>query len=162
MNILALDIGTNMGYAYNFGGNFHAGTWTLATAKEIKAAGKSRLNRRNDPRMKTLCNILSGLPEFDAVVFEDVEFSSYRLQMQLWAGLRSVVNLCARAKHFDCVPVSTLKKFATGHGGATKEMMGIHLHKKYPLLWDITMDDNAIDAVWIHLWAQKNLSRMKL
>lgn len=161
MNILALDIGTKMGFAYNQGGNFQCGTWVLATPKEIKIAGQSRMSRRNDPRIKKLCEILSGLPGFDVVVFEDVMFSSYTLQVQLWSSLRATVNLCAKTKHFECVPVSTLKKFATGFGNATKEMMRGALERS-PDFWRENMpkDDNGVDAVWLHLWAQKNLGRM--
>lgn len=160
MNILALDIGTKMGYAYNLHGQFFCGTWILATPKEITAAGKNRLNRRNDPRFKKLCEILTGLPEFDVVVFEDVQFASYTLQVQLWAGLRSAVNLCARAKHFDCVPVTTLKKFGALHGGATKEMMASALKRRYPEIWSPNLGDDAIDAAWAWIWATKNLERM--
>jgi hypothetical protein len=62
----------------------------------------------------------------------------------------------------ECVPVSTLKKFATGHGGATKEMMEISLRKQRPevFLQKRFVDDNAVDAIWILLWAQAKLIRM--
>jgi hypothetical protein len=164
LNILALDLGTATGYAYNRGDEFFCGTWQLATAKEIRQCGKDRLNRRKDPRIEKLCETLTELGKFDLVVFEDVQFSSYTAQTQLWSSLRSAVWLCASAPHFDCVPVGTLKKFATGNGAATKENMmmalfspaidmGLNLGK---------LDDNGVDAVWIWLWAKQKLGRMKL
>jgi len=161
MNILGLDLGTKIGYAYNIGGGFYCGTWALATPAEIRAAGKDRSNRRNDPRTRKLCELLSGLPEFDVVVFEDVQFASSTYQVQLWAGLRSAVNLCAHAKYFDCVPVQTLKKFAAC-GNATKTIMGDALKQKHPEIWDPNLGEDAIDAAWVWLWAKQNLSRMKL
>jgi hypothetical protein len=60
----------------------------------------------------------------------------------------------------DCVPVATLKKFATGHGGATKEMMATSLQKKLPGLFEQKLDDNAIDAVWLFKWAETFLTRI--
>lgn len=125
MNVLALDLGTKTGYAYNWGDKFVAGTWALASAKEVTAWGKVRLNRRNDPRIERLCDCISsqGNDAFDAIIFEDVQFVSTTFQAHLWAGLRSAVWLCGKAKHFDCVPVATLKKFATGNGGATWELL---------------------------------------
>jgi len=53
-----------------------------------------------------------------------------------------------------------LKKFATGHGGATKPMMESALRRKYPSFWNPYMDDNAIDAAWLYLWAKQNLGRL--
>lgn len=161
MNILSLDIGTRMGFAYNLVNDFQCGTWALATPKEITAFGQTRMNRRNDPRIKKLCEILTGLPEFDIVCFEDVLFSSFTLQTQLWAALRSAIWLCARTKHFECVPVTTLKKFAI-HGAATKQNMRSALAKRHPKIFSNDFDDNAVDAAWIWIWGQENLSRMKL
>ncbi len=169
MNILALDLGTDTGYAYNLDSEFFCGTWSLATKKEITAWGKTRERRTNDPRVDRLCKKLSKLAghDFDVVVFEDVEFASSVYQMQLWSALRSCVWLCAHAKHFDCVPVGTLKLFATGNGHATKESM-----KKYALgSWRAQaefpddpsgLNDDAIDAAWAWVWARHTFKRMKL
>lgn len=161
MNILALDIATACGYAYTDGVCFHAGTWQLASPKEIKQWGKERLTRRRDPRVERLCEKLSALPQFDAIVVEDVQFATYRKQAQLWPALRSAVWLCGKAKVFEAVDVQTLKKFAI-HGGADKLGMSNALKRQYPELWRAEYDDNTIDAIWIYLWAQKNLARMKL
>lgn len=161
LKILAVDLGTKCGIAHNCGGAIVADTYHLSTAAEVTAWGKTRLTRRCDPRISRLQKILCGIPKPDVAVFEDVQFSSYTLQCQLWSSLRTVLwltlgNSCV----LECVPVSTLKLFATGHGGATKEMMQRALVKKHPEVYNPSLDDNAIDALWILKWAQSNLARM--
>lgn len=161
MNILGLDLGTKTGFAYNIGDEFYAGTWILATTKEIRESGKSRLNRRNDPRIKKFCEILSGLPEFDVVIYEDIQFASYTLQVQLWSSLRATVWLCSKFKYIDCVPVATLKKFAI-YGNATKYDMASALKKKHPDIWNDTLKEDTVDAIWLFLWAKQNLTRTNI
>jgi len=162
VNILGLDLGTNCGYAYNVEGTFAVGTWVLGTDKEIKQWGKTRLTRRRDPRIERFCQLLGNLPPFDVLVFEDVQFASYTLQVQLWSALRATAWLCGTAKIWEAVPVSTLKAFATGSGAADKEHMATKLEKFYPKLWQPGLDDDAIDAIWLWLWAKKTLTREKL
>jgi hypothetical protein len=160
MNVCGIDIGTKTGYAMNIGPNFQAGTWKLASASEVAKWGKERLTRRKDPRVERLCERFSTLPMFDVIVVEDVQFGSTTYQAHLWAGLRSAVWLCAKARHFDAVPVGTLKKFATGSGAADKDAMSAALKRQHTELWRTEYDDNAIDAIWLWLWGRKNLGRM--
>jgi len=163
VNCLALDLGTNTGYATNANG-FRAGTWELATAAQTKARRVDRLDRRCDPRIRYFYDKLKARDEginFDLVVFEDVQFQSYTMQCQLWSSYRAAMWLAFPRAHFECVPVSTLKKFATGHGGAIKEMMANALTRQHPnALW-AGLDDNAVDAVWLWLWAKRNFGRLK-
>lgn len=161
MNILALDIATACGYAYNQGATVTAGTWKLASAKEVTVWGKDRLTRRRDPRVERLCENLTQLPNFDIIVIEDVQFASTRKQAHLWAALRSAVWLCGKAKVFEAVDVQKLKKFAFS-GRADKLAMSAALKAQHPSLWKAEYDDNVIDAIWIWLWGQQNLSRIKL
>jgi hypothetical protein len=163
MNILALDLGTKTGYCYNTpvsGGTF-SGTWDLSTKERIS---KDRMNRRRDPRPKKLFTILNTFAfKPDLVVFEDVDFQTYTYQTQLWASLRTAMWLAfPETVVFDCVPVSTLKKFATGYGSADKALMKKYLLSKFPDFDKVNADDNEIDAIWLYQWAQKNLSRMAL
>lgn len=157
MDVLGLDLGTKCGATWNVGEDFHCETWCLAKPKEITEWGKKRLTRTRDPRIGRLCERLSALPRFDVVLFEDVEFSTYTKQTQLWASLRSAVWLCAHAQITECVPVGTLKRYATGHGGATKEMMMQGFKKK--LGYD-PKDDNQADSFFLWDWAQTNLKRL--
>lgn len=167
MNILALDLGTKTGYC--FGDTLISnpvigvcGTWTLSRPYEVTEWRKRRLDRRCDPRIARLYTELSFFHDPHLVVFEDVEFASALKQVQLWSSLRASAWLKYPASNYECVPVGTLKKFATGHGGATKEMMRAALIRQHPrLLKGMKADDNAVDAIWIWLWAKHNLSRIK-
>lgn len=168
MRILGLDLATATGFAYNDDQDrFHCGTWQLSIQKSDR---QMRLNRRNDPRVTELyqkVQVLHALHKFDVVIFEDVQFSSYTLQCQLWASLRAAAWLGATsAKMFEAVPVATLKKFATGHGSATKEMMVSALIRNDPrfavgpkpdatVFKDHEIDHNAVDAVWLFKWAER-------
>lgn len=153
MDILALDLGTSAGVAYNRGDEVTLETLTLASSREIREWGKQRLTRRNDPRITRFATYLEKLGDFDLVIFEDVQFSSYTLQVQLWSALRAAAWLFASADLFECVPVARLKKFATGHGGATKEMMSAAMKRRFPEAWNGLLSDDAIDAFWLHQWA---------
>lgn len=172
MRILALDLGTATGYAYD---DAHegpvCGTWKLASTKEVTAWGKDRSTRRCDPRVGRLFDLVRTLDAvhwFDVIIFEDVQFASSTYQVQLWSSLRAAVWLgckITKPKHFDCVPVATLKKFATGNGSADKTQM-LAAAKRKKLLDDPKefddCDDNAIDALHLYDWAKQNLSRMKI
>jgi len=180
MKILGLDLATSTGYAYNDDQNqFHCGSWLLATEAELKAARKQRLNRRLDPRVVQLFKLTQGLHTlhcFDVIVFEDVEFSSYTLQCQLWASFRAAIWLAPMAHKqpvFETVPVQTLKKFATGHGGATKSMMvsalvkqdsrfSRHVDPEMAVFNGWPVNDDAVDATWLWKWAKLHLGRMKV
>lgn len=178
MKILTLDLGTKCGYAHGSkeSGLLDCGTWLLATPKQITEQGKLRGDRRLDRRIPTLyerLNLLHFNQRFGYVFFEDVEFSTTTMQTQLWSSLRAVVWLWAAVNNLiiDCVPVGTLKKFATGHGGATKELMAKYLltgeNPKFfldsksklvqfqSLVGPKVLDDNAVDAVHLFNWARK-------
>lgn len=159
MDICALDLATSTGYAFNRGGLFQAGTWKLAADREVTIWGKVRLTRRKDPRIERLCKHVGALGQFDVLVFEDVTFRSSTWQTQLWSSLRTAVWLCGQAQHFECVPVKTLKLFA-GHGSADKVYMSKALKRQHPELWKAEYNDDAIDAIWLWLWAKKNLERI--
>jgi Holliday junction resolvasome RuvABC endonuclease subunit len=160
MKILALDLGTKTGIATNLGGEVSAYTKTWATGAEVTAWGKQRQTRRRDPRVVRFYEFLCSLERPDVVVFEDVEFSSYCKQTQMWSSLRTAVWLAfATQVTIECVPVTTLKKFATGSGNADKKGMEKHLFLQYPKWKNAKLDDNAIDALWIFYWAAHNLSR---
>jgi Holliday junction resolvasome RuvABC endonuclease subunit len=162
VNILAIDIGTHTGFCYNKGEVLHQGTWHLATPAEVTAWGKTRQTRRADPR---ICRFLKHVQEaghFDAIVFEDVEFVKSRMQAHLWAGLRTVIWLASCQECdtvLEAVATGTLKKFATGGGGADKTGMLRALKLRHPHLVNVDADDNEIDATWLWLWAHTNLAK---
>jgi Holliday junction resolvasome RuvABC endonuclease subunit len=159
--ILALDLGTKTGVAMNYGLLPGAQTLQLATAKEVAAWGKERLTRRCDPRISRLFNQLILVERPEIVVFEDVEFSTYTKQTQLWSAFRTAVWLAFAGDCIECVPVTTLKKFATGSGAADKEAMRRAMFTQFPQTRP-DLDDNAIDALWVLKWAEHNLGRIHL
>lgn len=164
MKILALDLGTSTGFCHNLNNpeEVEAGHWELSTPKEVKTWGKTRITRRRDPRVERLHNLLSKLPKPSIVIYEDVMFSSYTKQTQLWSSFRAAVWLAFPSDVFvECVPVGTLKKFATNSGAADKGMMAAALFRKHPELAGRGLNSDAVDAVWLFLWAVKNLGRMQ-
>lgn len=160
MNVLALDLGTDTGWATN-APEFRCGTWKLATTKEIRDWGRQRMTRRRDWRTARMKGFVEAtIPAPDLIIFEDVQFASSTLQVQLWASLRTAVWLSFLnypRMIFECVNVSKLKKFATGHGNATKEMMEAALFRKYPELKNKVVGDDAVDAVWLLKWAEAHI-----
>jgi hypothetical protein len=167
-SVLALDLGTHCGYACGLPNTLRSGTWDLATDAEVEEWGKTRLTRRMDPRplrlwrkIRNLVTAMGSVPEI--FIFEDVEFQTYTLQCQLWSSLRTGLWFAAHELEpqlIDCVPVSTLKKFATGFGGANKKAMQAALVRHNPVLGKNACDDNEVDALWLWIWANKHLSRI--
>lgn len=166
-NFLALDLGTKTGFCFNDPFSVEAGTWKLSSAKDLRSAVDERLNRRCDIRIPEFVRLVSKVVhafKINVIVFEDVQFSKYTLQTQLWSSLRGALWTIPGV-YFDCVPVTTLKKFATGNGSADKEAM-----KRAFDRYDFTpfkrpendLDDNGIDATFVWLWAMKNLNRIRL
>lgn len=161
LKILALDLGNHTGVARNYGPPAWVTTWALSTAKEVAEWGKRRLDRRGDPRIARLfARLTDPMLKPDLVVFEDVEFSTYTKQTQLWSSFRTAVWLAFdRRAVIECIPVTSLKKFATGSGAADKNAMKRAMFTQFPDT-PRNLDDNAIDALWILKWAEKTLGRM--
>jgi len=160
--IMGIDLGTKTGIAWNYGHFPGVITKALATPTEITRWGQMRKDRTGDPRVIRLYEFFSGLPRYPRiVVFEDVQFQSFTKQTQLWSSLRTALWLAFYGKCLiECVPVTTLKKFATGSGAANKIAMRKALFSQFPETRP-DLDDNSVDALWILKWAEKNLGRMK-
>ena len=141
MNILALDLGTKTGWAQRRDGVTSSGTWLLATEAERLEDKEGGLDRRGDRRFFELLRRVEGAiepePRPDVVIFEDVRFSTFTMQTQLWSALRCAVWAVCRSRSIpvEVVDVPVLKKFGANHGGATKEMMAAWLVKKHPDLY---------------------------
>ncbi len=130
----------------------------LATPKQLKAHDRAT----EDPRYEALIEVLGR--EFTyyndrplVVAWEDVQFASTLYQIQLWTALRSAVwSVCRTFKVVRrmAVPVGTLKKFATGSGAADKDAMLRAAERQGYVQPGAGLDDNAIDALWVALWAK--------
>ena len=169
MKILAIDLGTHTGWCLGDAGKLPTyGTLTLAKPREVTQFGADRTARTEDPRIRRLWKWIFDTVQREqpnVVVWEDVQFSSYTFQVQLWSSLRTALQLGARGAHnrnqpmiFECVPVMTLKKFAGG-GCADKAAMKRYLRKKHPEIDISSCDDNAVDAIWLFKWAEYFLAR---
>lgn len=168
MRILALDLGTQLGWAtlhtglgaMGVGELTDAGTIVLAGAGDLKFAKKTRLDRRLDIRASTLTDFLWGQTRPDWIIFEDVRFASSQAQAHLWASFRGVVWTYARVKgvETDCLDTSKLKLWTTGNGGAKKEAMRIAARTRWPDLVCVEYDDNAIDALCLLQWGKEKIN----
>ena len=159
-NILGLDLGSSTGYCYNIGPAHHSGTITWAADKELKDMRKQRFDRRGDIRVIRFFSWLQRIPKvIDHVVIEDVRFHTSLAQSQLWSSFRTAVWLAFPATKIETLDVGALKKFATGSGAADKLKMKAYLEGIHPALYKTDLDDNAIDAIWLWVWAKRNLAK---
>jgi Holliday junction resolvasome RuvABC endonuclease subunit len=159
MNPYALDLGTKTGFAFRLTADkIVAGTWEFPFKK------KGQNCCTVDPRLllfreKLLFVIATMKPTH--FVYEDVKFVRSQAQAHLWSGFRAVLWLVATDHKIPClcVPVQTLKKYATDHGNADKNDMALALHEAV-LKGEVTLDsmealdDNAVDAVHLLLWTE--------
>lgn len=174
LKILALDLGTETGYAMEMEGYpLSCGTFFLAHPKELKYQKRLRMDRRLDMRFTRLVDFLRKVcRDFypDWIVFEDVQFTRTSCQAHLWATWRAAVWLVCHEKGImsECCPVGTLKKFATGHGNAQKPDMARALCQKnlrfkrldgevFDTDTGNKIDDNAVDALHLLNWAKSIL-----
>jgi Holliday junction resolvasome RuvABC endonuclease subunit len=174
MKVLALDLGTKCGWALSEGSFTLAGTWILATPKEITYQAKLRMDRRCDIRIGRLFKAINETQP-NWIFFEDVQFASTTLQAHLWASLRGALWVYATLEgiSIDCCPVGTLKKFGSGHGASDKAAMARAAVRRYPHLVEIQdgktvlkltgaeLDDNAIDAIHLLQWGTSLLQNQK-
>lgn len=179
MTILALDLGTNLGVCYGTAEDFSIEDIRLAEPREVTEWRKRRLDRRGDPRFTRLRSYLRRWDRWGAdvgfrVVFEDVCFCTATYQCQLWASLRAAIWSVFPPEIVECVPVGTLKLFATGSGSATKSRMAKSMVASNPARFFIDgsvpskhcigdretknfYTDNAVDAYHIHRWAHNKI-----
>jgi hypothetical protein len=163
-NILALDLGTDTGWALNHGSVLSAGTWNLATSSEIAEWGRDRTRRRKDRRIIRFFEALQRVDaehHIDIVIFEDVQFSSSTAQTQLWSSFRGAL-WCAFPETviYECVPTGKLKIFGANHGGATKDMMKNSLLRLHSRWKGVNLSDDAVDALWLWYWANDRLKNL--
>jgi hypothetical protein len=178
--ILALDLGSKTGWAATRpDGTIESGTWILSDEKTKARDKELGLDRTGDSRFYSLLrhlkehNSKNGAPHL--CVFEDVQFSTYTLQTQLWASLRAAIWATYAPWSSTTVmgvAVGTLKHFATGHGAATKPMMAAWLAHQHPKLYKKAtkptktrllethlgrpIDDNEIDAIHLLFYAREH------
>lgn len=149
MRILALDPATKCGWAYSEGGS---GTWDLSVRRD-ESAGMRLIRLRAKLREFT---------EVDLVVYEAARNSAPKMQgaLVVQATLQSVLVLWAEDNGFEYkgYSPSEIKKYATGKGNASKDMMVAEARKAFG---DI-IDDNQADALWLLELAKHDYSEATL
>lgn len=166
MNPIGIDLGTNTGFAYRNnldGGTVIAGTWEFPAKK--KGADCCVVDPRLLMFREKLRNLVWVLKPTH-FVYEDVKFVRSQAQAHLWSGFRAVLWMVAHDSKIPClcVPVQTLKIFATGKGNSDKDAMALALHEavlnnEVTLAGEVgKLDDNAVDAAHLLLWGEAQLA----
>lgn len=138
--LLALDLGTNTGFACGNAGHHISGTWGLKPGR-FDGGGMRYVKFRNK-----LTELYSA-SKFEAVYFEEVRKHRGTDAAHIYGGLMATLTAwCEENKvPYEGVPVGTIKKFATGKGNAGKPEMieGVREWGYEPA------DDNEADAIAI-------------
>jgi len=129
--------------------------WATATVSGVEDFRK----KTGDSRGMIYVRFVSWLMEMDEHVSPELivyerPHSRGRAATELLNGLLAHLQAhCERRgiEYTDC-PSTTLKKFATGKGNASKGEMMAAYRKRFGVE---PIDDNECDAVWLHLWAQE-------
>lgn len=140
MNILALDLGQNCGWAMKSEGKITSGVWDLKPSK-FDSHGVRFLMFKRRLEMDILT---SGIKK---IFFESVRKHIGTDAAHAYGGYMShVQSVCLENKiEFEGVPVQTIKKYATGSGNADKKQMISAAITKFKNINII--DDNHADAL---------------
>lgn len=154
--VLALDLGTTMGYALREDTQIHSGVWLFAPRR---SEGKGMRFLRFAKNLEHLHDE-HGEYGIDEVFYEEVVSHTRRddkgfhfatQAAHVYGGFKAVLMGWCEVKGipYTGVPVGTIKKYATGKGNAKKDVM-IAMAKARG--WDPD-DDNEADALWLLDWA---------
>ena len=144
--LLALDLGTTTGWAIRgFDGLITRGTVSFKPSR-YDGGGMRYLRFTN---WLTEIYRLSG--PIEAIYYEEVRRHVATDAAHVFGGLLAVLTSWGelRGVPYQGVPVGTIKKYATGHGGAPKQAMIDAARAR----WFSPTDDNEAYAIAILLWA---------
>ena len=116
--VLALDLGTNCGWAYNYGSAIISGAWSLKPGRFD--GGGMRFVRFIESLDK-----LNDAKPVGKVFFEEVRAHKGVDAAHVYGGLMATLQAWCEGKKipYEGVPVGAIKKFATGKGNAGKPQM---------------------------------------
>lgn len=150
MRICGVDPGTNCG-------------WSLLDADKVVASGTWDLKPKRHEgggmrylRFDTLFNevLAAGV---DLVAYEEVRKHMGVDAAHVYGGIVAHVGSCCEAREpkvpYFGIPVGTIKKFATGNGGAGKPEMIEAVFRRFGITLLPSQDDEA-DAIWIAACAE--------
>ena len=143
--ILALDLGTSMGWALRLGSETHSGTVSFRPSR-YDGGGMRYLRFRS---WLDQLAIATALPE--AVYFEEVRRHAATDAAHIYGGfLACLTAWCEeRSLAYQGVPVGTITRHATGKGNADKQAVieAVRARGFRPA------NDNEADAIALLLWA---------
>jgi Holliday junction resolvasome RuvABC endonuclease subunit len=156
MNILALDLGTQTGWALLQATGITSGSVSFATNR-LAGFGVRFLNFRN-----WLVEML-GKHRIDMVVFEEVHNHAGVYAAHAYGGFVAILaSVCETLRlPYRGFGVKTIKKFITGSGNASKQdVINAVRNKGYgPMAEDRPLDDNEADAIALALLAENTLTK---
>lgn len=138
-NVLALDIAVHTGFCHST----QSGTWNL----------EERVSRNNNKQHKYFRDILIAFivdHDIKQIVAEDVNVSKFFNSMRKLSEFRGILlEVCDEMDlpEPEFIPVTTLKKYATNCGNASKEDMIEACKRRYNI---DPIDDNEADACHIY------------
>jgi Holliday junction resolvasome RuvABC endonuclease subunit len=140
VKILALDLGTTTGWAYSGGvGNSlnDSGIWSLAPSRHESSGMRWIKFRQSLRRFENMVDI---------VLYEEVARHLGTHAAHIYGGFVAILQDWCQENNIEYqgIPVATIKKFATGKGNASKQMMIDHARN---ILRREPVDDNEADAV---------------
>ena len=132
MKLLAIDPGTNCGFALEDGSNLVSGTWDLGVKRD-----ESR-----GMRLIRLRNKLNEIGKVDLLIFEVSKSHVSSLAAEVAGEIRGLITTwCIDNKvEYKGVHYSLIKKHATGKGNANKKLMMEAAIKKFNKN-DMTQDE---------------------
>lgn len=151
--ILAIDPGTNCGWALHDGRVIAAGVWNLKGGR-FEGGGMRFVRLR-----RYLDEIGKAQPHITLVAYEEVRRHMGVDAAHIYGGVIAVLAAWCEdhkpaAIAYEAIPVGTIKKFATGKGNANKAAMIEAARRK----WGVIVDDNEADARWIAEFASQMVS----
>ncbi|MBF0308110.1 MAG: hypothetical protein HQL56_01090 [Magnetococcales bacterium] len=147
MAILALDLGTNTGWAIRHSdGSIVSGTNKFAPGR-FEGGGMSFL------RFRAWLNGVAEAGKIDRVTFEEVRRHIGTTAAHVYGGFLATLSAWCeeRGIPYQGVPVGTIKLHATGKGNAGKDLMIEAMQAK----GHAPGDDNEADALAILYWAME-------
>jgi Holliday junction resolvasome RuvABC endonuclease subunit len=136
--VLALDLGTTTGWAYQYYGAVISGTWNLKPGR-YEGGGMRFV------KFVTALDKLHDAKPIGQVWFEEVRAHKGVDAAHVYGGLMATLTAWCEAKSipYAGVSVGEIKKFATGKGNAPKEAMIAAVES-----WGYApIDDNEADAM---------------
>lgn len=161
MRIMALDLGTKVGVARanDFGPGWAIGTWDLEWLPGWRPGEKRQLAKRPEKLAAFLTRlVIPKRTAIDLVVYERPFARGLHATRMLW-GMAGVVEAWAADNGLPVLDVlpTTIKKWATGSGKATKRDMiakaaalgypGLNEHEADALLLGMYAGEKAIKGV---------------